>query len=77
MEGEWYTLHRIEEVSDLISLLHEYETNNLTRNAKCCNNRDDLLYLCFILKISIFPEVYLPSRTYMVQRFLAKIVSEF
>ena len=25
MEGEWHTLHRIEEVSNLISLLREYE----------------------------------------------------
>ena len=32
MEGEWLTLHRIEEVSNLISLLWEYETNTLTRN---------------------------------------------
>ena len=32
MEGEWHTLHRIEEVSNLISLLREYKTNTITRN---------------------------------------------
>ena len=75
MEGEWHTLHRIEEVSNLISLLREYETNNITRNTMRCNNCDDLLYLSFILKIPIFTEVYLPGETYMVQRvfFFAKI----
>ena len=68
MEGEWHTLHRTEEVSNLISLLREYETNNITRNTMRCNNCDDLLYLSFILKIPIFSEVYLPGETYMVQR---------
>ena len=34
-----------------------------------CKNRDVLLNLSFILKIPIFSEVYLPSWTYMVQRF--------
>ena len=68
MEGEWHTLHRTEEVSNLISLLREYETNNITRNTMHCNNCDDLLYLSFILKIPIFSEVYLPGETYMVQR---------
>ena len=29
---------------------------NTTRNATRCNNRDDLLHLSFILKISIFSE---------------------
>ena len=68
MEGEWHTLHRTEEVSNLISFLREYETNNITRNTMRCNNCDDLLYLSFILKIPIFSEVYLPGETYMVQR---------
>ena len=37
--------------------------NFKTRNATCCNNGDDLSNLCFILKISIFPEGYVePSR---------------
>ena len=69
MEGEWHTLHRIEEVSNSISLLQEYYTNTLTRNAMHCNNRDDLLNLSFTLKIKIYLEVYLPSRAYMVQHF--------
>ena len=72
MEGEQHTLHRIEEVSNLISLLQEYETNTLIRNAS--NNRDDLLNLSFILKVPIFSEIYLPSRTYMVQHSFSKIV---
>ena len=45
MEGEWHTLHRIEEESNLISLLREYEANTITRNAMRCNNRYDLLNL--------------------------------
>ena len=69
MEREWHTLHRIEEVSYLISLLREYETNTITRNTVRCNNRDDLLNLSFHLKIPNFSEVYLPSWTYMVQHF--------
>ena len=70
INGRWMThLHRIEEISTLISLLWEYETNAITRNAMLCNNRDGLLNLSFILKIPIFSEVYLASRTYMVQRF--------
>ena len=73
MEGEWHTLHRIEEVSNLISLLREYEANTITRNAMR-NNRYDLLNLSFILNIPIFSKVYLPSRTYMVKPFFAKIV---
>ena len=59
----------IEEVSNLISLLQEYEANTMTRNAMSCNNRYDLLYLSFILKIPIFSKVHLPSRTYMVKLF--------
>ena len=43
MEGEWHALHRIEELSNLISLLREYEANPITRNAMCCKNRYDLL----------------------------------
>ena len=70
MEGEWHTLHRIEEVSNLISLLREYNANTITANAMRCNNRYNLLNLSFILKIPTFSKVYLPSRTYMVQRFL-------
>ena len=66
-EGEWYTLHCIGEVSNL---LPEHETNTIRRSATCCNNRDDLLNLNFILKISIFSEAYLePSRTYIAQLF--------
>ena len=72
MEGEWHTLHHIEEVSNLISFLREYETNPITRNAMRCNNRDDLLNLSFVLKIQIFSEVFLPSRTYMMQRFFCE-----
>ena len=45
MEGEWHTLHRIEEESNLISLLREYEANTITRNAMRCNNCYDLLNL--------------------------------
>ena len=33
MKGEWHTLHRIEEVSNLIGLLREYEANTISRNA--------------------------------------------
>ena len=72
MEGEWYTLHHIEKVSNLISLLREYEKNTLTRNAMRCNNRDDLLNLSLILKISIFSEVGLPSLAYMLRCFFCK-----
>ena len=77
MEGEWHTLHRIEEVSNLISLLRECETNTITRNAMRCNNCDDLLNLSFILKIPIFSKVSLPCQTYMVKRFLAQIFGGF
>ena len=67
MEVEWHTLHCIGEVSNL---LPECETNTITRNATRCKNRDDLLKFSFILKISIFSEVYLePSRTYAVKLF--------
>ena len=45
MKGEWHTLHRIEEESNLISLLREYKANTITRNAMRCNNCYDLLYL--------------------------------
>ena len=38
MEGEWHTLHRIEEVLNSISLLEEYYTNTLTRTVMHCNN---------------------------------------
>ena len=77
MEGERHTLHRIEEVSNLISLLREYKGNTITTNAVCCNNRYDLLNLSFILKIPTFSKVYLLSRTYMVQRFLRKSLVGF
>ena len=71
--SRWMThLHLIEEISKLISLLWEYETNTITRNAMPCNNRDELLNLSFILKIPIFSEVYLPSQTNMVQRFFLR-----
>ena len=62
----------IEEVSNLINLLQEYEINALIRNAMRCNNRDNLLNLSFILKIQILWEVYLLSRTYMVQHFFLR-----
>ena len=45
MEDEGHTLYRIEEKSDLISLLREYEVKTITRNAMRCNNRYDLLNL--------------------------------
>ena len=77
MEGECHTLHRIEEVSNSISLLRKYEGNTITRNAMCCNNRYDLLNLSFILKIPTFSKVYLLSRTYMMQRFLRKSLVGF
>ena len=77
MEGERHKLHRIEEVSNLISLLREYKANTITTNAVCCNNRYDLLNLSFILKIPTFSKVYLPSRTYMVQLFLRKSLVGF
>ena len=54
MEGEWHRLHRIEEVSNLISLLQVDEENTLIKNAMRFNSRDDLLNLSFILKIPIF-----------------------
>ena len=62
MEREWHTLHRIEEVSNLISFLRECKTNAKTRNAMRCNNRD---------------EVFLPSRIYMVQRVFWENISGF
>ena len=68
MEGEWHTLHRIEEVLNLICFLRKFETNTITRTAMRCSNRDDLLNLSFILRIPIFSEVFLPSRIYMLQR---------
>ena len=72
MKGEWHILYRIEEVSNLINFLREYETNTITRNAMRCNNRDDLLNLSFTLEIPIFSEVFLPKRIYMVQRFFLR-----
>ena len=72
MEGEWHILYRIEEVSNLINFLREYETNTITRNAMRCNNRDDLLNLSFILEIPIFSEVFLPNSVHMVQRFFCE-----
>ena len=77
MEGECHALHRIEEVSNSISLLRKYEGNTITRNAMRCNNRYDLLNLSFILKIPTFSKVYLPTRTYMVQLFLRKSLVGF
>ena len=35
------------------------QVEKLTRNATRCNNRDDLLHLNFILKMSIFSEAYI------------------
>ena len=63
MEGESHILHHIEEVSNLISLSREYEANTITRNATRCNNCYYLFNLSFILKISIFSKVHLPSQT--------------
>ena len=77
MEGECHTLHRIEEVSNSISLLRKYEGNTITRFAMRCNNRYDLPNLSFILKIPTFSKLYLPSRTYMVQLFLRKSLVGF
>ena len=46
---------------------------NKQENAMRYNNRDDLLQLSFILKISIFSEVYAkPSRTSMMEVLLQK-----
>ena len=36
------------------------------------NNRDDLLYLNLMLNIPVFSEMYLPSRTCMVQRLFSE-----
>ena len=63
MESEWHTLHRIEELSNFISFVREYETNTITRNGMRCNNHDNLLKLSFILKIPTSSEVFLSSRT--------------
>ena len=73
-EGEWYTLHCIGEVSNL---LPEYKTNTITRSAACCNNRDDLLNLNLILKIAIFSEVYLEPSRHIWRNFFAKIANGF
>ena len=44
-----------------------------TKNATRCNNRDDLLYVSFTLKISIFSEVNIQtSRTSMMELLLQK-----
>ena len=78
MEGEWHTSHRIEELSNFISFLREYETNTITRNGMRRNNRDNLLKLSFILKIPTSSEVYLSSRTNInATRLFEKIVSGF
>ena len=78
MESEWHTLHRIEELSNFISFVREYETASITRNGIRCNNRDNLLKLSFILKIPTSSEVFLYSRTNInATRLFAKIVSGF
>ena len=78
MESEWHTLHRIEELSNFITFLREYETNTITRNGMRCNNRDNLLKRSFILKIPTSSEVFLSSRTNInATRLFAKIVSGF
>ena len=78
MESEWHTLHRIEELSNFISFVREYETTSITRNGIRCNNRDNLLKLSFILKIPTSSEVFLSSRTIInATRLFAKIVSGF
>ena len=78
MESEWHTLHRVEELSNFISFVREYETNTITRNGMRCNNRDNLLKLSFILKIPTSSEVFLSSRTNInATRLFAKIVSGF
>ena len=69
MEEEWHTLHRIEEVSNLIGFLREYEANTITRNNMRYNNRNGLFNLSFILKIPTFSLVFLSSRIYMMPRF--------
>ena len=44
-----------------------------TRKATRCNNRDDLLYLSFNFKISIFSEAYIqPGRTSVMELLLQK-----
>ena len=78
MESEWHTLHRIEELSNFITFLREYETNTIPRNGMRCNNRDNLLKLSFILKIPTSSEVFLSSRTIInATRLFVKIVSGF
>ena len=42
----------ISELKDAFSTLK-------TRNATCCNNRDDLFHLSFTLKVSVFSEAYI------------------
>ena len=69
MEGEWHTLHRIEEVSNLISLLRECETNTITRNAMRCNNRH-------LENSNLFRGVFTKSNIYSAALF-AQIVSGF
>ena len=72
MEGGWHKFHCVEEVSNLISFLRECETSAITRNAIRCNNHNDLLNLSFVLKTPIFSQLYLPSRTDMVQHFFCE-----
>ena len=43
----------LEKYLTLLNISHFYK---LTRNARHCNNRDNLLHLSFILKVSIFSE---------------------
>ena len=74
MKGEWHILYRIEEVSNLINFLREYETNTITRNAMRCNNRDDLLHLG---NSNLFRGVFTQTNIYGAALFFAKIVSGF
>ena len=47
------------------------------RNAACCNNRDDLANLRFIVRVSVFSEVYLElSRTPVITKHSCSVIVE-
>ena len=71
MEGEWYTLHRIEEVSNLISLLPEYKTNTITRNG-VQQSRWFTLPLLHLENFNLFRSVFARSNIYGAALFLRK-----
>ena len=71
MEGEWHTLHRIEEVSNLISLLREYKTNTITRNG-VQQSRWFTLSLLHLENFNLFRGVFAWSNIYSAALFLRK-----